>query len=91
MVSDSAGQGWIPLELKSVCALADSLPAELLPTLAKTAQGWGTPGRNSTDSKRSGGPVVVIREKPAYWIWITLSLSLDLISSTRAATLRAKS
>jgi len=31
--------------------LQNSLPAGLPPTLAKTAQGWGTPSWNGTDKK----------------------------------------
>ena len=34
---------------------SDSAPTELPPTLAKTAQEWGTPGWNGVDKNRKAG------------------------------------
>ena len=40
---------------------------------------------------RSAGQVDTCPTRPCYWIWMTLSPALALISSTRVTTLRAKS
>jgi hypothetical protein len=46
----------------------------------------------STSQSRDRNPTNFhLRALPLYWIWITLSPALDLISSTRAITLRANS